>query len=98
VLEDKLTGELEEDDIWKIDEDQSEDIIDQVEAAANEEIIAHIDQDDFDSSVEKSVRAYMEEHGRAIIEKIAWEMIPDLAENIIREEVKEIAGKVLSEE
>lgn len=97
MLESKLTGELEEDDLWEIDEDESDEIVDQVEAAAKEEIIAHIDQDDFDSSVEKSVQAYMQEHGRAIIEKIAWEMIPDLAENIIREEVKGIADKVLSE-
>ena len=40
----------------------------------------------------------MDEHGRAIIERIAWEMIPDLAENIIRQEVKELAGKVLSDD
>jgi hypothetical protein len=32
------------------------------------------------------------------IEKIAWDMIPDLAENLIKSELKKISNKVLQEE
>lgn len=40
--------------------------------------------------VEESLRVYMKES----VEKIAWEVIPDLAENLIREQLKEIAKSV----
>lgn len=40
--------------------------------------------------IEESLRVYMKES----VEKIAWEVIPDLAENLIREQLKEIARSV----
>lgn len=103
MLESQLESELDEDGIWEADEVEGEDIdLDQIEdvatAKAVESAVEHIQDNDLHDSVEESVKKYMEEHGRSIIEKIAWEMIPDLAENIIRQEVKELAGKVLSED
>ena len=105
MLESQLESELDEDGIWDADEteDDGEDIdLDRIEevasATAVESAVEHIQENDLHQSVEESVKKYMEEHGRSIIEKIAWEMIPDLAENIIRQEVKDLAGKVLSED
>ena len=105
MLESQLESELDEGGIWDADEteDEGEDIdLDRIEevasATAVESAVEHIQENDLHQSVEESVKKYMEEHGRSIIEKIAWEMIPDLAENIIRQEVKDLAGKVLSED
>jgi DNA-binding response OmpR family regulator len=40
--------------------------------------------------LEKMVRAYCAD----VVEKVAWEIIPDLAENMIRHEIKEISNSV----
>lgn len=42
--------------------------------------------------IEEFVKDYCQEH----IEKIAWEVIPDLAENLIRKEIKKITNSIIN--
>lgn len=47
--------------------------------------------------IKKYVKEYMDEMFKNKVEKIAWEIIPDLAENLIRQELSKIADKILKE-
>lgn len=48
--------------------------------------------------VKKYVQEYMDDNFKKIVEKIAWEVIPDLAENLIRQELSKISQKIMNEE
>jgi hypothetical protein len=39
----------------------------------------------------------MDEMFRKNVEKISWEVIPDLAENLIRQELAKIADKIIAQ-
>jgi DNA-binding response OmpR family regulator len=47
--------------------------------------------------VKKYVKEYMDEMFKQNVEKVTWEVIPDLAENLIRQELSKISNKVLNE-
>lgn len=48
--------------------------------------------------VKKYVKEYMDQMFQKQAEKIAWEVIPDLAENLIRQELSKISNKVLNDQ
>jgi CheY-like chemotaxis protein len=48
--------------------------------------------------VKKYVREYLDQMFQKNTEKVAWEVIPDLAENIIRQELTKISKKILSDQ
>jgi DNA-binding response OmpR family regulator len=48
--------------------------------------------------VKKYVKEYMDEMFKKNAEKVAWEVIPDLAENLIRQELSKISNKIMDEE
>jgi CheY-like chemotaxis protein len=52
---------------------------------------------EMEAMVKKYVQQYMDEMFKKNVEKIAWEVIPDLAENLIRQELGKIANKILNE-
>lgn len=60
--------------------------------------IIHMDQDELVEKLKISLRPMIEELVREFCrqnaEKVAWEVIPDLAENLIRKELKEISDSV----
>lgn len=60
----------------------------------NSDTIIHMDQDELVEKLKISLRPVIEdlvkEFCRQHAEKVAWEVIPDLAENLIRKELKEI--------
>jgi DNA-binding response OmpR family regulator len=60
--------------------------------------IIHMDQDELVEKLKISLRPMIEEMVREFCrqnaEKVAWEVIPDLAENLIRKELKEIADSI----
>lgn len=60
--------------------------------------ISSIDKSEIEALVQKYVKSYLDEIFSEKIEKIAWEMIPDLAENLIRSELKKISNKVLEDQ
>lgn len=47
--------------------------------------------------VKACVKEYLDEMFRKNVEKISWEVIPDLAENLIRQELGKISDKILSQ-
>lgn len=60
--------------------------------------IIHMDQDELVEKLKISLRPVIEEMVREFCkqhaEKVAWEVIPDLAENLIRKEIKEISKSI----
>lgn len=71
-----------------------------VAAKKDEEVdtIIHMDQDELVEKLKISLRPMIEEMVREFCrqsaEKVAWEVIPDLAENLIRKEIKDISDSV----
>jgi DNA-binding response OmpR family regulator len=47
--------------------------------------------------VEKHVKEYLDQMFKGNVEKVSWEVIPDLAENIIRQEISKISHRILNE-
>lgn len=47
--------------------------------------------------IKKYVKEYMDDLFKNKVEKVAWEVIPDLAENLIRQELSKIAEKILKD-
>jgi CheY-like chemotaxis protein len=47
--------------------------------------------------IKKYVKEYMDDMFKNKVEKVAWEVIPDLAENLIRQELSKIAEKILKD-
>ncbi len=60
--------------------------------------LSHLNQDELIEKLKLSLRPMIEEmvkeFCRQSAEKVAWEVIPDLAENLIRKEIKEISDSV----
>ena len=69
-----------------------------VGAPDDADTIIHMDQDELVEKLKISLRPMIEEMVREFCkqnaEKVAWEVIPDLAENLIRKEIKEISASV----
>lgn len=60
--------------------------------------VSAVSREEVEELVQKYVKQYLDELFASKIEKIAWEMIPDLAENLIRSELKKISSKVLEDQ
>jgi cell pole-organizing protein PopZ len=60
--------------------------------------VIHMDTDELVEKLKISLRPMIEEMVREFCrqnaEKVAWEVIPDLAENLIRKEIKEISDSI----
>lgn len=56
-----------------------------------------IDRAEIESMVKKYVKEYMDEMFKKQVEKISWEVIPDLAENLIRQELSKISNKIIND-
>lgn len=53
---------------------------------------------EMEAMVKKYVKEYLDEMFQKQTEKIAWEVIPDLAENLIRQELSKISNKILNDQ
>lgn len=49
------------------------------------------------SLIKKEVKEYMDQMFKQQVEKVSWEVIPDLAENLIKKEISKISNKILNE-
>ena len=62
---------------------------------------ASVDMDqvrsEMEQMVKKYVKEYMDELFQKNTEKVAWEVIPDLAENLIRQELSKISNKIIND-
>lgn len=55
-------------------------------------------RNEMEQMVKKYVKEYMDEYFKQNTEKVAWEVIPDLAENLIRQELSKISNKILDDQ
>lgn len=53
---------------------------------------------EMEAMVKKYVKEYMDQMFQKNAEKVAWEVIPDLAENLIRQELSKISHKILNDQ
>jgi DNA-binding response OmpR family regulator len=56
-----------------------------------------VNMQEIETLIKKHVKEYMDEMFKQKVEKIAWEVIPDLAENLIRQEMTKISNKILND-
>ncbi len=61
-----------------------------------EELIQKL-RPEMEEIVKKYVKEYMDEMFRKNVEKVSWEVIPDLAENLIRQELAKISDKIIGQ-
>lgn len=90
-FDDSLFGEIPDPDAVKWNDNSSA-------FAANQK--AGITPDlkaEMETMVKKYVQEYMDQMFQKNVEKVSWEVIPDLAENLIRQELGKISNKILNE-
>jgi hypothetical protein len=71
-----------------------------VETSLTTEKMVNLDEirREIDDLVKKHVKNYMDQLFLQQTEKIAWEVIPDLAENLIRQEISKISSKIMNDQ
>ncbi len=60
--------------------------------------VASIDPLLIEKMIEKKVEEYVSKYCKEALEKVAWEIIPDLAENLIKDELQKLAERVSNPE
>lgn len=84
----------------RIESKEEEKFIAKPKAKIKEKNISIIDQDDIIEKLKLAMHPIIEEMVKKYClqsaEKVAWEIIPDLAENLIRKEIKDISDSVQS--
>jgi CheY-like chemotaxis protein len=55
-------------------------------------------KNEMEEMVKKYVKEYMDQMFQKNAEKVAWEVIPDLAENLIRQELSKISNKIINDQ
>lgn len=105
ALEEMIANETTE-DLWSVDEapepeleltkEENVEIINEVVNKTDESIEAIVDsslsKSEILSALELKIEEIVNARVEAILEKVAWEVIPDLAENLITKEIKELAN------
>lgn len=86
IVEQAVTEETSPDLFWTLDEDQQEQT-----TAVHSKIDANDIMEKLRPVIEENIRHYCKE----IVEKVAWEIIPELAENVIKKEIQEIKDSVV---
>lgn len=96
-IESEILDEISPEDFWAVDEGDSEPLA-EVSAKKPVEKVApasHAGNEGLIKELTESLRPFIEEQIRKYCEKtaekVAWEIIPDLAENLIKKEIKEIS-------
>jgi CheY-like chemotaxis protein len=104
-LEKEIEEEQNPENFWAVDEDESR--VANIEFQASESVpqastssngLSEQDKTEIINALKNSIKPMVEEVIRDLyqekIEKIAWEVIPDLAENLIKKEIKELSESV----
>lgn len=93
---------VEHDNESTISEDTSDTIEFQSSEAVEEELVAEVEisEEEIKAKVEEMLAPMVEKLVKdrvdTILEKVSWEVLPDLAENLIRKELKDITDHVLN--
>lgn len=81
-----------------LDEEDSLQFTEQSAAPASSEVNLDSMRQEIEVMVKKYVKEYMDEMFKQNVEKISWEVIPDLAENLIRQELGKISSKIMDDQ
>ena len=86
---------------WESDKDNHEEPSSQESGFIVPGSAAQVDMSEMkkemEEMVKKYVKEYMDEFFQKNTEKVVWEVIPDLAENLIRQELSKISNKILND-
>ncbi|MBL7663706.1 MAG: response regulator [Bacteriovoracaceae bacterium] len=108
-IEDQIKDEINTNDLWQADDFSVEttqmDIPKNVapekktkKESKKESASADIDLNNLKDKLQPIIEQIVREYCESSIEKIAWEVIPDLAENLIKKELSRIADSVISDD
>jgi len=96
-IEEDINEDISPDDFWAADETVVVDLEEvKVPEVEPKQVVAATEiTDDIMAKIKESLRPLIEQevkkYCQETLEKVAWEVIPDLAENLIRKEIKDIA-------
>ena len=96
---DEVTADLT-DIVYSFNEDEAKKADENTSQKEHKEVVTaiHMNQDELVEKLKLSLRPMIEEmvkeFCRQSAEKVAWEVIPDLAENLIRKEIKDISDSI----
>lgn len=89
------------DDPQSIDWNDTSNLFTQEKSAPETVALDQVDmsalREEMESMVKKYVKEYMDDFFKKNAEKVAWEVIPDLAENLIRQELSKISNKIIND-
>ncbi len=91
ALEELIASETTE-DLWSIDE--GEEVENIAEEIAVNSLEASVSREEVMATLEKKIEEIVNQRVEAILEKVAWEVIPELAENLITKEIKHLSDSV----
>lgn len=95
-LDVQVSDDISADDFWAIDEGDLDTTVEVKPKKVNEKVApAYSGDQNLVLELTESLKPFIEEQIRKycekMAEKVAWEVIPDLAENLIKREIKEIS-------
>ena len=97
VEKEELSGnEMNVEDFWAFDEE--DELKNENSGPISDEVLIDPPKVDIDNIMEKLkpfIEQSVHQYCKETIEKVAWEIIPDLAENIIKKEIQEIKDSVI---
>lgn len=85
------------DDKDSISWEESENSNDNLFGSSPNSVSAESMKAEIEEMVKRYVKEYMDEMFQKNVEKITWEVVPDLAENLIRQELSKISDKILKD-
>ena len=87
-LQDEIQKDVSPDDFWAVDETQI------MEEKQTSPAAPSADMEELKKVLTPIIEQMVKEYCQTAIEKVAWEVIPDLAENLIKKELKEISQEI----
>jgi DNA-binding response OmpR family regulator len=101
-LEDEVDNDLSPEDFWAVDEGgadklenkiQEDEVVEKIDISRIAKDFGH--NNDLNEKLLESfspmIQEMVKEYCKKTIERVAWEIIPDLAENLIKQELKELS-------
>ena len=92
ALEELIASETTE-DLWSVDEEESESEPIHLSAETPQSHQVQLSESEITEVLEQKIEKIVNERVAAILEKVAWEVIPDLAENMIAKEIQKLSDE-----
>ena len=98
-IKDLDNNSIDADEFWRVDEpdlDKDEDLKDAAvhEKKGGQQLPQDASLEQIQNSLKPALEEIVKKYCSQKVEEVAWEVIPDLAENLIRSEIKEISNRL----